>query len=193
MRPTQFVPFLTLILATQAFSARANEESFSVDPAHAFPSFELSEGGSFTQRGRFDQASGRLVLDQQKKSGNVDLAIDANSIDTGVKPLDEMLRGSEFFNVAQYPTLSFHSLELRFDGDQLTTVDGVFTMLGVSKPVTLTVTQFRCGIDPATSKYVCGIDAETTLKRSEYGMSKFVPLVSDQVKLRIQVEASRDE
>jgi polyisoprenoid-binding protein YceI len=193
MKPTQHAPILALILAAQAVSAWADAESFTIDPAHTFPSFEVNHLGFSTQRGRFDQTSGKVVVDQQKKSGNVDITIDANSIDTGVKQLDEVLRGMEFLNAEQYPTLSFHSSELKFDGDQLVKVDGEFTMLGVSRPVTLNVTHYKCGIDPVTSKYVCGVDAETTLKRSDFGMSKFVPFVSDDVKLNIQVEATRDQ
>ncbi len=193
MKPTRYGTILALILALQSVSVWANEESFTIDPAHTFPSFEVGHRGFSTQRGRFNQTSGKVVVDQQKKSGNVDIAIDANSIDTGVAPLDDVLRGMEFLNVEQYPTLSFHSTELKFDGDQLATVDGVFTMLGVSRPVTLTVTHYKCGVDPATSKYVCGVDAETSFKRSDYGMTKLVPFVSDDVKLRIQVEATRDQ
>ncbi len=193
MKPTQHAPILALILAAQAVSAWANEESFSIDPVHTFPIFEVSHLGFSTQRGRFNQTSGKVIMDQQKKSGSVDISIDANSIDTGVKPLDEVLRGADLLNVAQHPTLSFRSSKLKFDGDQLVKVDGVVTMLGVSRPVTLTVTHFKCGVDPATSKYVCGVDAETTIRRSDYGITKFLPFVSDEVKLKIQVEGIRDE
>jgi polyisoprenoid-binding protein YceI len=193
MKSTRRRTILALILAAQAVPAWSKEESYSIDPAHTFPVFEVGHQGFSTQRGRFNQTSGKVVVDQQKKSGNVDITIDANSIDTGVKPLDEALRGADFLNTAQYPTLSFHSTELKFDGDQLATVDGVLTMLGVSRPVTLTVTHYKCGVDPATSKYICGVDAETSFKRSDYGMTKLVPFVSDDVKLRIQVEATRDQ
>ena len=193
MKSARRLPLLALILAAQTCPAWAAQESFTINPAHTFPCFEVGHFGLSTQRGRFDQTSGRVVVDQERKTGTVDIVIDANSIDTGVKQLDEVLRGAEFLNVAQYPTLSFHSSELKFDGDQLATVDGVFTMLGVSRPVTLTVTHYKCGVDPITSKYVCGVDAETTLKRSDFGMTKFLPFVSDDVTLKIQVEGNRDE
>ena len=193
MKPTRHGPILALILAAQAVSAWADEAFFSIDPAHTFPTFEVVHQGFSTQRGRFNQTTGTVVMDQQKKRGSVDITIDANSIDTGVRPLDDVLRGAGFLNVAQYPTLSFHSTELKFDGDQLATVDGVLTMLGVSRPVTLTVTHYKCGVDPITSHYVCGVDAETSFKRSDYGMSKLVPFVSDEVKLRIQVEATQEQ
>jgi polyisoprenoid-binding protein YceI len=193
MKPIQHSPILALILAAYGVPSWAEPESFTIDPAHTYPSFEVNHLGFSTQRGRFDQTSGKVVVDQAKKNGSVDITIDANSIDTGAKQLDEVLRGAEFLNTAQYPTLSFHSSDLQFEGDQLTKVNGEFTMLGVSQPVTLNVTHYKCGIDPVTSKYVCGVDAETTLRRSDFGMSKFVPFVSDDVKLKIQVEATRDQ
>jgi polyisoprenoid-binding protein YceI len=193
MKSSQHAPIVALILATQAVSAWAKQETFTLDSAHTFPTFEVNHLGFSTQRGRFNQTRGKVVMDQQKKSGSVDIVIDANSIDTGVKPLDEVLRGVEFLNVEQYPTISFHSSKLKFNGDQLATVDGVVTMLGVSRPVTLTVTHYKCGVDPITSKFVCGVDAETTIRRSDYGMTRFLPLVNDEVKLKIQVEGTRDE
>lgn len=184
---------LALILTTQAAYAWAAEESYTLDPAHTFPSFEVDHLGFSTQRGRFDQTHGMVIMDQQAKHGSVDISMDASSIDTGFKPLDEVLRGMEFLNVAQYPEVTFHSSKLKFDGEQLVTVDGVLTMLGVSRPVTLNVTHYKCGWDPVSSKYVCGVDAETILKRSDFGMTKFIPFVSDDVKLKIQVEAARDQ
>ncbi len=193
MKSTRCATILALVLATLSVCVRASQESLTIDPAHTFPSFEVGHRGLSTQRGRFNQTNGKVVMDQQQKTGSVDITIDANSIDTGVPPLDDVLRGVDFLNVAQHPTLSFHSTEIKFDGDQLATVDGVFTMLGVSRPVTLTVTHYECGVDPVTSNYVCGVDAETSFKRSDYGMTKLVPFVSDDVKLKVQVEAIRDQ
>ena len=193
MNLTQHGSILVLILAAQAVTAWADEESFTIDPTHTFPSFEVGHLGFSTQRGRFNQTSGKVVMDQQKKSGKVDITIDAASIDTGMKQLDDVLREVGFLNVEQYPTLTFRSSKLKFNNDKLVTVDGVLTMLGVSRPITLTVTHYKCGIDVVSSKYVCGVDAEATFKRSDHGMTKFAPLVNDEVKLRIQVEATRDQ
>lgn len=184
---------LALILAAQLAPAWAEVETYTLDPAHTFPSFEVNHLGFSTQRGRFNQTHGKVTMDQQNKRGSVDIAIDASSIDTGFKPLDEVLRGMEFLNVTQNPAVTFRSSELKFDGEQLVTVDGVLTMLGVSRPITLNVTHYKCGWDPASSQYVCGVDAEAILRRSDFGMTKYIPLVSDEVKLKIQVEAARDQ
>lgn len=186
-------PLLALMLATHAVSAWAGEASFTIDQTNTFPSFEVDHLGFSTQRGRFNQTQGKVVMDEEKKTGKVDIIIDANSIDTGIKPLDDVLRTLDFLNVAHYPTLTFNSSQFKFNNDQLVAVDGMLTMLGVTKPISLNVTHYQCGIDAASSKYVCNVDAEASFKRSDHGMTKFIPIVSDKVKLKIKVRAVRDE
>jgi polyisoprenoid-binding protein YceI len=193
MNLAQHGQILVLILAAQAAAAWADEESFTMDHTNTFPSFEVGHMGFSTQRGRFKQTRGMVVMDEQKKSGKVDITINANSIDTGIKQLDEVLRKFDFLNVAQYPTLTFRSSQFKFNSDKLVAVDGTLTMLGVSRPISLKVTHYKCGIDVASSKYICDVDAEASFKRSDHGMTKFIPIVSDEVKLRIQVKAARDQ
>jgi polyisoprenoid-binding protein YceI len=193
MNLTRHRQILVLILAAQAVTAWADEESFTIDSTNTFPSFEVGHMGFATQRGRFNQTQGKVVMDEQKKSGKVDITIEANSIDTGIKQLDDVLRKLDFLNVAHYPTLTFRSSQFKFNSDKLVTVDGMLTMLGVARPISLTVTHYKCGIDAASSKYVCDVDAEASFKRSDHGMTKFIPIVSDEVKLRIKVRADRDQ
>jgi polyisoprenoid-binding protein YceI len=192
MVPTHSRTLLALIFATHAFSAWAGEESFTIDRSNTFPSFEVDHMGIATQSGRFNRTTGRVVMDEQKKSGKVDITIDANSVDTGIGPLDDALRKLDFLNVAQYPALTFRSSQFRFDSDQLVAVDGTFTMLGVARPITLTVTHYKCGPDAASGRFVCDVDAVASFKRSDHGMTAFIPMVSDDVKLRIKVRATRD-
>jgi polyisoprenoid-binding protein YceI len=193
MNLIQYGPILVLILAAQTVTAWADEESFTIDQNNTYPSFEVGHMGFSTQSGRFNQTQGRVVMDEQKKSGKVDITIDANSIDTGIKQLDEVLRKLDFLNVAHYPTLSFRSSQFKFNSNILVAVDGTLTMLGVTRPISLTVTHYRCGIDITSSKYVCDVDAEASFKRSDHGMTKFIPIVNDEVKLRIKVRATRDQ
>jgi polyisoprenoid-binding protein YceI len=192
MVPSQRRTILALLLAAQAVNSWAAEESFTIDQSNTFPSFEVGHMGFATQSGRFNRTSGVVVMDEQKKRGKVDITIDANSIDTGIKQLDQVLREFDFLNVAQHPSLTFRSSQFRFDNDQLVAVDGTLTMLGVTRPISLTVTHYKCGVDVASSRYVCDVDAEASFKRSDHGMTKLIPIVSDDVKLRIKVKASRD-
>jgi polyisoprenoid-binding protein YceI len=183
---------LATLAAAAAIPALAAPESYSVDSRHTFPSFEVNHLGFSTQRGRFNKSTGKITLDREAKTGTVEIEIDAASVDTGLDKLEEHLVGEDFFNVAKYPTLSFKSRSMTFNGDKPASVSGDFTMLGVTKPVTLTINAFNCGVHPINKKNVCGADASATLKRSEYGMTKYVPGVSDEVKLQIQVEAFKD-
>lgn len=192
MNPFRHRPVLALFLVAQVISVRADEQSFTIDQSNTFPSFEVNHLGFATQTGRFDRTSGQVVMDEEKQTGKVEISIDASSIDTGIKELDQVLREADFLNVGQFPTLNFRSSQFRFNRDQLAAVDGTLTMLGVSTPISLKVTHYRCGIDPASAKYVCDVDAEGSFKRSKHGMTAFIPIVSDDVKLKIKVRATRD-
>ncbi len=183
---------LFAILAATVAAPALAAESYTVDPRHTFPSFEVNHLGFSTQRGRFNKTSGRIVLDRQAKSGSVDIVIEAASVDSGLDKLEEHMRGEDFFNVEKFPTLAFKSRAVKFSGDKPSAVEGDFTLLGVTRPVTLTITAFNCGVHPINKKDVCGADAMAVIKRSEFGMTKYVPGVSDEVKLFIQVEAFKD-
>lgn len=174
-----------------AGTAVAAPETYSIDPTHTFPSFEVSHLGFSTQRGRFDTSGGRIVLDRAVRSAKVEITINAKSISTGVAKLEDHLRNADFFDVANHPTITFTSTGAKFDGDKLAALDGQLTMRGVTRPVTLTVTSFHCGLNPIVKKQACGADATATIKRSEFGINYALPAVGDQVKLLIQVEAHK--
>lgn len=180
---------LAALLGSATFSATAAPETYELDPTHTFPYFEIRHLGLSTFTGRFDKTSGTATLDRAKKTGSVSVTIDVASVSTGVAKLDEHLMKEEFFNVAKYPTISFKSTAFKFDGDTLDEVRGELTLHGVTKPVTLDVDGFTCKEHPMKKLPVCGMDLEATIKRSEWGMSSYVPNVGDEVKLKIEVEA----
>lgn len=178
--------------AALAASALAAPESYTVDPRHTFPVFEVNHLGFSTQRGRFNKASGKITLDRAAKTGSIDVAIDTASIDMGIEKWDEHMRSEDFFNVAKFPTMTFKSTKVSFDGDKLVGAEGDFTLLGVTKPVKLTVAGFRCGENPIAKKQACGADVTTSIKRSEFGMTKYLPGVGDDIRILIPVEAFKD-
>src|SRR3989442_16009103 len=98
--------------------AFADPLSYTVDSSHTFPTYEISHVGFSTQRGRFNKVQGKIIFDRVAKSGMVDIAIDTNSIDTGFAKLEEHLRSEDFFNVEKYPTMTFKSNNIKFNGDQ---------------------------------------------------------------------------
>ena len=183
---------LLLIVLTLGSTLPAWANQYTIDPGHTFPSFEIDHLGFSTTRGRFNSTQGKLTLDLDKKTGSVDIIINAASIDTGLDKLEEHLRGDEFFDVKRFPTLTFSGNKFNFTDDRLVSVNGNLTLHGVTLPVTLNVVRYKCGINVARLRQVCGAELQTQIKRSEYGISKGTPFVGDEVKLTIQVEAIKD-
>ena len=187
MRIIAFILFASLF-ALPASAA----DSYTIDPTHTWPMFEINHLGYSTQRGRFDKSSGKITLDMAARKGGVDITIDANSLDMGFDKWNEHMKGRDFFQVAEYPVIRFVSDKLLFDGDKVVGAEGEFTLHGVTHPLSLRVDNFKCAPHPMTRKMHCGADISATIERSQYGMGKFVPMVSDEVKLFSPVEADID-
>lgn len=181
------------MLALMTGSALAAPVTYNVDPSHTYPSFEADHmGGLSVWRGKFDKSSGTIVYDKDKGSGTVDITVDASSIDFGMPKLNEHAKSPEMFDVAKFPTATFKGTFAKFKDGAPTEVEGQFTLHGVTKPLTLTINQFKCMINPMSKKEVCGADASATFNRSDYGVSfgdKYG--FKQEVKLQIQVEAGR--
>lgn len=174
-----------------AGGARAEPVSYTVEPTHTFINFEVRHFGTSTSRGRWNKMDGQIVLDRAAKTGKASITFDLASVDTGVPRLDEHLKGKDFFDTAANPSGYFVSEKFTFDGDKVATVTGELNFRGRSNVVTLKATNFNCYNSPALKKEVCGGDFETTLKRTDWGMTYLVPFVSDEVRVLVQIEAVR--
>lgn len=183
-----FGAFAGLSMTAGAMAA----DSYTIDSRHTFPVFEVNHLGFSTQRGRFNNVTGKIMLVPSQKSGSIEVTIDSASIDMGLEAWDKHMRGEDFFNAEKFPNMSFKSTRLVYDGDRLVGAEGDFTLLGVTKPVKLEVKGFTCGTHPINKKALCGADISTVIKRSEFGMTKYVPSISDDVVVRIPVEAFKD-
>jgi len=187
---------LAAIALTVPLVATAAPETYNIDPIHSFANFSVDHVGFSTLFGRFNNSSGKFTVDTEAKTGSVEMTIEAASVDTGdhdrgsrARTRDEHLRAADFFNVAEFPLLTFKSTRITFDGDRPSEIDGQFTMLGVTKPLTLKLERWKCGAHPFGKKQMCGGNATGLLKRTEYGMKYAVPAISDEVKLNIGFEA----
>ncbi len=181
-----------VLAAGLSLSAFAAPETFIIDNNHTFPRFEYSHFGFSNQVSRFDKTSGKIVLDRAAKAGSVDVTIDTTSVDTGVPLLNGHIQGEDFFDTKKFPTITFKSSKLNFKGDMLASVDGNLTIKGITKPVTLEVTSFKCMPHPMAKKEACGANAFTKIKRTEFNAGKYAPNVSDDVTLTIAVEAIKE-
>jgi polyisoprenoid-binding protein YceI len=167
----------------------AAPETYVIDGTHSMPRFSYSHMGFSNQESRFDKVNGTIVIDRAAKTGSVDVTIDATSVDSGYPTFNGHLQGEDFFNTAKFPTITFKSSNVKFNGDNVASVDGDLTIKGVTKPVTLTVVSFKCMPHPMMKKEACGATATTTIKRSDFNAGKYAPLVSDEVVLTIPVES----
>lgn len=187
--------FTVIVFAiTMPFSALA-ADSYTIDPTHTYPHFSINHLGFSTMQGRFDNTSGKVTLDRAAKTGSVEITIEAASITTGFAKRDKHLKSPDFFNVAEFPTLTYKSSAVKFQGDTPVSVEGNLTLLGVTKPVTLTISTFNCGPDPMDKlkkKQKCGADASAQIKRSDFGMKYAIPAAGDEVKLVFEIEAYKD-
>jgi len=169
--------------------AMAAPQTYVVDSTHTFPRFSYSHFGYSTQLSSFKQTTGKVVFDAQAKTGSVDIAIDMKSVNTGFDDFNGHIQGEDFLDTAKFPTATFKSTRVVFDGDKPRSIDGVLTIKGVSKPVTLTVTSFQAMPHPMLKKPALGANAFTTIKRSEFNAGKFAPYVGDEVRIDIAIEA----
>jgi polyisoprenoid-binding protein YceI len=183
---------LALIIgSTSSFSATA-ATSYTVDPRHTFPSFEINHLGFSIQRGRFNQTNGKVLLDPESATGHIQIAIETASISTGLAELEKHLRSKEFLDAERYPQITFVSDKLSFNKDRLVAADGILTLHGISKPVHLTVDHFYCGMNLINMKNTCGANATAIIKRSDFGIDKYAPKLADEVNIVIQIEANKD-
>ncbi len=174
----------------------AAPQTYVIDPIHSFPNFRINHLGMASIMGRFEKMTGKVVFDPAAKSGSLEVKIPTATVSTGdgkradgVRSRDDHLRTADFFNSAEYPEMTYKSTKFNFNGDALESIEGNLTLLGVSKPVKLAVSSFKCGPHPFTKKPMCGADAEAILKRTDFGMKFGVPAIADDVKLMIGVEA----
>ena len=182
---------LAMLLAT---AARAQEQSYTIDPEHTFPVFAIDHFGVSMQHGRFDETRGKIVLNPAARTGSVEVVINAASVDTGVPALDRRLRGDGFFKVDAFPQIVYRSTAVRFDNDQPVAIDGELTMLGVTRPLHLDVARFRCTIHPLAGGKRCGAMARGILRRADFALSSYrAPLLGEEVELSISVEATLDQ
>jgi polyisoprenoid-binding protein YceI len=178
-----------LALAQQVASAdpaSVKAGTYKVDPYHTQADFAISHFGFTNFHGIFSQASGTLVLDPAKPAAaKLQITIPIQSVDTTVAPLDTQLKGDQWFDVAKYPNATFTSTRIVLSGKDSAVIAGNLTLHGVTKAVTLKAHFIGAGVNPLDKTFNAGFEATGTIKRSDFGVSTYVPLVGDDVSLTI--------
>ncbi|MBL8520128.1 MAG: YceI family protein [Betaproteobacteria bacterium] len=168
-----------------AVACAAAAVEYRVDPAETRAGFEVTFLGVIPIRGEFSRVSGTLRFDDGQETGGVDIVIDATSLAGG----GATARGKDFFHVARYPVIEFHSSRFLFEQGRLKQVEGKLTLTGQRHPVTLDMHAVTCDARMPPQPRRCRADAEVTVKRNRFGMTGWAMSVSDDVTIRIRLAA----
>ncbi|MFO1303688.1 MAG: YceI family protein [Burkholderiales bacterium] len=192
-------PLAAAVALALPLAAAAAPETYTIDPYHTFPHFSLDHLGISTLYGQFNKSTGKVTIDRAAKTGSMEIVVETASVSTGdsdkgsrARSRDEHLRSADFFNVAEFPKATYKGTKFTFAGDNPSVIEGEFTLLGVTKPLSLTVDRFKCNPASANSKERCGGNATGKFKRSDFGMKFGVPNVGDEVTLLVAFEALKD-
>lgn len=172
-------------------SAMPQAGTYKIDNTHAQVRMTWNHMGLSRPGATFEQVDGTIHIDPANpEHSSVNVTIAASSVDTGVAALDKDFLGDKFFDVAKYPTITFKSTKVQTTGlGREFTVLGDLTVKGVTKPVELRAVLNGAGNHPMMKVPTAGFSAKATIKRSDFGMGMFVPLVSDDLDVVITVEA----
>ena len=187
---TRILFVLSTFVLFFALPAKAAPEKYTFDPAHSYILWHVNHMGFSTLSGKW-LAEGTLELDEDKpQNRKVNVTFKMADLMTAIPKLDEHLKGKDFFDVAQFPTAAFVSDKIIRLGNNAK-IQGVLTIHGVSKPVTLKIKLNKIGMSPISKKKTAGFSGSTTIKRSDFGVGKYTPDVGDNVKIDIEAEANK--
>jgi polyisoprenoid-binding protein YceI len=191
-------PILSIVIAAAVLAgsstvalAQATPDSvqagvYKVESHHTLAEFTVNHFGFSDFFGVIPNATGTLLLDPKAlNTAKLDIALPVAQIATTNPVLDAELKSGEWFDAAQYPTIRFVSDKVVRTGPETADIYGTVTLHGVSKPLVLSAHFHGAGVNPMDKAYTVGFDATGVLKRSDFGVSKYVPVVSDEVRLKI--------
>ncbi len=184
-----------VMLGLSAAGALAGQ-AYVFDKAHTVIRFSWNHLGFTEQSARFTAFDGRLVFDEKEPSKSaISVTIRADSVLSGIDGMDKALKGPDYFDVAKHPDIRFESTRIRRTGAKTGEMTGNLTIKGITRPVTLAVTFRFAGphpLGPLIAKYkgvrVAAFSARGRVLRSDFGMGKYVPLVSDEIAISIETE-----
>lgn len=170
-------------------AAKAKAGAYEVDTSHASVLFAVKHFGFSVFRGRFDTINGALNLDTKSpENSSVTIDVSVNSLHTGVAALDPQLLDKDMFDASAHEIATFTSTAVHQTGDNTAVIEGVLTVKDISHPITLAATFIGSGTNPLTGKRTAGFSATSTILRSDFNLTEWLPFVADEVSLTIDVE-----
>ncbi|MDR2011803.1 MAG: YceI family protein [Rhodanobacter sp.] len=179
-----------IALAAALVTTPAFAGTYTLEPTHTEITIGWNHFGFSNPSAQFSKVEGTLEFDQANPTkASVNVTIPISSVDSHVAKLDKHLQSPDFLDAAKYPNATFKSTKVEAEGANKLKVTGDLSLHGVTKPVVLDVTINKVGEHPMRKAAAAGFDATTTIKRSDFGISKYVPMVSDDLSVHITTEA----
>lgn len=167
--------------------------AYHVEPGHTQVNFAVTHMGISPYAGWFSGASGTLFVDPARPDGaKVSITIPVASVMTTSDKLTGELKSADWFDAAKFPTATFTATSVRPTGQNAAVIQGTLTLHGVSKPVELHARLFGSAANPMSKAPSLGFVGRMVINRSDFGVSKYVPMVSDQVDLIINAAFEKD-
>lgn len=185
---------LSALPALAQEAAPAGPSQWQLDPGHSQIAFAYDHLGFSTTRGLFGGIEGTITLDEAApENSSVEVSFPVRAMLTGWQARFTDLMGPDFFDAAEgsEEQVTFTSTKVEPQGEKEARVTGDLTLNGVTKPVVLEVELNQQGENPMTGAPWLGFDAETTIKRSDFGLGQFAPAVGDEIEIEISVEAGK--
>lgn len=184
----------TALIAATAAPAFATPESYVLDASHSQIVFTYNHLGYSTGVGMFSGFDGEISFDKEDPSASsVTVSFPVRSMLTGWEARFEHFMTADFFDAADDEMVTFTSTAIEVTGDDTALITGDLTLNGVTKSVVLDAKLNQAGMHPMANQEWAGFDATTTLLRTDYGLGAFAPYVSDEVEVKISVEAMKAE
>ncbi len=164
---------ISLAVVSGAFAASVVAEpvTYNIDPGHTYPAFEADhQGGLSVWRGKIERSSGTVIFDKEAEAGSVEVTMDMTSIDFGHEGMNEHAMTSDMLHVEMYPNATYVGQLADFVDGSPTAVEGELTLHGVTLPVNLALSRFRCQPHFRHGREVCGADASATIDREMFGI-----------------------
>lgn len=183
----------SIIASAPLFAQQANSQpsavqagDYALDSAHTLVRFTVDHFGISEFFGTFPGATGTLSIDPTDiASAKLDVSVPVETVSTTNATLDEELVGEEWFDAEKFPTMRFVSTKVVKTGERTADVTGNLTLHGVTRPVTLKATFKAAAVNPMNKIYTIGFNAKGVIKRTDFGVSKYAPLVSDETTISI--------